>query len=78
MLRSARSKVAALLATATALPVVAFAQAATPPANAADLANSVDISGVVPAMFVIFGLLIGVGVALWAGRMITAKFRPRA
>lgn len=71
-----RNRVTALLGSLSALPMIAMAQ--TAPATPADLANSVDLSGVVPAVFVIFGLLIGVGVSLWAGRLIIAKFRPRA
>lgn len=79
-MRNIRSKFTALKAavgTAMLVPMVAFAQA-TPPATPADLANSVNLSSVVPAVFTIFGLLIGVGVSLWAGRLIISKFRPKA
>lgn len=58
---------------------VASAAPTTPttPTNAAELAQSVDLAGVTEAGMIIFGLLIGVGVVLWAGRMVVRKFSPR-
>lgn len=76
-LAQARARIGAALSTALLVPGVVFAQS-VPPATATDLANSVDLTEAKTAAFIIFGLLIGVGVSMWVGRMIVAKFRPRA
>lgn len=76
--RFSRGKAAmgAALVSASAFPMVVLAQEA--PTTATELAQSVDISEASGAVFILFGLLLGLGVSLWVGRLIVNKFRPRA
>ena len=74
--RFSRGKAAAGAALGTVLLVPAVAMAQSAPTNATELAESVNISEAGTAMFIVFGLLITLGVSLWVGNLIVRRFRP--
>jgi hypothetical protein len=65
---------------ATTFATVGAAVAQTAPAaptTAVELAQSVDLSEAKAAGLIVVGLLITLGVVLWAARLVMSKFRPK-